>query len=336
MTTSVPRSHRLAPRWGAGQIAAPDARFPVVGSRAASKEFDMRFFSRLLFLTFLLTAGLATPAAAFDFLGHIVATVPGKWVPSPSLALPSCPSEDYIYHPASEAVVCRVGYGAPGDGAYTKLCTMDLFDSVIHSPVDKVNCEGESLVANISVLQENTERNSTPMGVLALMLTEQPASEALEAMGFDGPLRLTGTNPTLDIQNTDDFYLTGDDFEHRFYRGGKAIIWHEDPNDGLVQLATYDLVTLEVGLEYFSQESSIVATAVRTSGLAIFPETWTGELTVPGFVHGVDAGFFPARLSMELESVTIPSLGPLGLLTVAGILAAGGGFGARRYAGDRI
>ena len=208
---------------------------------------------------------------------------------------------------------------------------MDLFDSQIQHELDTVNCEEESLVANISILQENVARN-----FLTLMLTAEPASEALEAMGFDGPLRLTGTAPTLDIQNTDDFYLTGLDFEHRIYRGGKAVIWHEDPMLGLVQLATYDLVTLELDLEYFTLASSIVVTAVRTSGLPIFPETWTGELTGPSFVHGSDAGVFPTRIGMELESVALPSLGPLGLSIIAGMLAAAGWFGGHRPTADQV
>ena len=289
----------------------------------------MLFSSRWLFLTLLLSAGFSMPATAFDFLGDIVATEPARWVPPTEMPRPpGCPSNDYIYHLDSGDVVCRVDYGAPGLGAYTKLCTMDLFDT------QPVHCEDESLVANISILQENVARNFL---TLTLMLTAEPASEALEAMGFDGPLRLTGTAPTLDIQNTDDFYLTGADFEHRIYRGGKAIIWHEDPMLGLVQLATYDLVTLELDLEYFTLASSIVVTAVRTSGLDIFPETWTGELTGPGFTHGQNAGVFPARLGMdlgmELGPVAAPSLGRLGLLSVAGMLATTGWLGMRRSLG---
>jgi hypothetical protein len=338
MTTTADRSHLPSPRRRALQIAVPEALLPSVCPLTASKEFNMLFSSRWLFLTLLLTAGFSMPATAFDFLGDVVATKPRFWNPPNGTTLPEdCPSHDYIYHLDTGDAACRVHYGAPGQGAYTELCTVDLFDSRIMHNHDEVNCEEESLVANFSVLQQNLARNSPPMANLDRMLTEAPGSDMLEAMGFDGPLRLTSTAPTLDIQNTNDFYLTGADLEHRVYHGGKAVVWHEDPNLGLVQLATYDLVTLELELAYFTLESSIVVTAVRTSGLTIFPETWTGELTGPSFAHGVDAGVFPARLGMdlgmELGPVATPSLGRLGLLSVAGMLATAGWLGVRRSLG---
>ena len=277
-------------------------------------------FSRYLFLTLLVTTALAMPASAFDFLGDMIATATQKYVP-PSPPNPAlCPSEDYIEH-ADDYLVCRVDYGAPGQGAYTKLCSIDLFGGA--------SCAADSQVANAALLQANVAVNST----YDRMLTTTPASAELQAMGITGPLRLTSTDTVLDIQNSDDFFLVGTHEEHRIYRGGKAVLWHEDPIEGLVQLAAYDIDTVELILHYDTLESSINTTAVRTSGLPIFPGAWNGELVGGGdFVDGTVFGDFPTSVTMELDVVATPSLGGLGLSAVSLIVMAGGWLFLRRRA----
>ena len=90
-----------------------------------------------------------------------------------------------------------VDYGAPGQGAYTRLCTVDLFGEPV--------CAGGSQVANAALLQVNVAANVT----YDRMLTETPASAALQAMGLEGPLRLTSTGTVLDVQNSERFFPGG-------------------------------------------------------------------------------------------------------------------------------
>ena len=281
----------------------------------------MLCFFRYLFLAVLVTTVLAIPASAVDFLGDVIATSPQKYGPASPPPDPSlCPSGDYIEH-VDDYLVCRVDYGAPGQGAYTKLCTVDLFSAS--------SCVADSQVANTALLQANVAANFT----YDRMLTATPASAELQAMGITGPLRLTSTDTVLDVQNSNDFFLIGTHEEHRIYRGGKAVLWHEDAIEGLVQLAAYDIETIVLIMHYDTLESSIEATAVRTSGLPIFPGVWNGELLGGGdFTDGSAFGDFPTSVTMELEVAATPSLGGLGRSAVFLIVIAGGWLLLRRRA----
>ncbi len=318
MTSHANTFHLGVPGRPTQSIAMPATAPPGVRSVVTFWLRERRFSAGWLILSLVLATPLATPAAAFDFLGDIMATRAQKWRPPVGAILPpSCPSEDYIYDLDSDAVACRVQYGAPGLGAYTRLCTVDLFEGT-------EDCEAESSVIDTNLLAANLLQNA----VYDRMLTSAPASEALNEMGFVGALRLTGTNVGLNIQDTDDFYLTDGSVEHRIYRGGKVVLWHEDPDLGLVLLAAYDVNWLDLVLDYDTGESFLEVGAVRTEGLPMFPETWTGELLGGGdFANGLVFGDFPARLGMELlevDAVQAPTLARIGIMTVVGLLATVG------------
>ena len=317
MTTRVNPFHPRVPGRRTRSIAALATALAGARLLASFRLREGRLSAGSLILGLVLGTTLSTPASAFDFLGDIMATRARKWVPPVGATLPpGCPSEDYIYDLDNNAVACRVHYGAPGLGAYTELCTVDLFDGSEY-------CEPAASVIDTALLAANLLQNV----VYDRMLTETPASEALNDLGFAGPLRLTGTRVQLNIQDTNDFYLTNSFVEHRIYRGGKVVLWHEDPDLGLVLLAAYDVDWLELVLDYDTGESFLEVSAVRTTGLPMFPETWTGALLGGGdFVNGLVFGDFPARVEMQLLAVQAqaPGLARIGILFVVGLLATAG------------
>jgi hypothetical protein len=315
MTTCANTFHLRVPGRRTQSITRPASARLGVQTHVIFPLRERQFSAGWLILTLGLATLLAMPATAFDFLGDVMATRAQKWLPPVGAILPpACPSEDYIYDLDNDAVACRVHYGAPGLGAYTELCSVDLFDGA-------EACEAESSVLDTPLLAANLLQNA----IYDRMLTRAPASETLNQMGFVGALRLTATHVNLNIQDTTDFYLTDGSVEHRIHRGGKAVLWHEDPDLGLVLLAAYDINWLDLVLNYDTGESFLEVSAVRTEGLPNFPEIWTGELLGGGdFVNGLVFGDFPGRLEMELlqvNAVQAPTLAGIGMLFVVGLLA---------------
>jgi hypothetical protein len=172
-----------------------------------------------------------------------------------------------------------------------------------------------------------TTGNELPLGTNAapFAATTLPGPHGLEGLGLTGPLHISVSGFTLDVNSLVDLSFSGS-IENRLYRNGIAAIFEETGPGVFNQVASWSNAIFDIDIDY--SDGSITNTFTGTldpGSLSFFPTTWTGTSFDPIDVAGNSSqgpfGSFSVTTQFDVET-SIPEPESI-LVFVVGLIGLG-------------